>query len=95
MKTIPRNSKRAREVLEKAQGVKVYSLANYFNGEPLVADPIDPVAWSKGELVPTTPSAYLRGLLSVYGFAKLQDGGDGTFTLRVHSNMWYTFTNPS
>lgn len=90
-KTIPRNSKRAAEVLEKAQGVKVYSLANHFRGELLPEHCLSPLAWKAGKTC--SPQEYLSELLQLFSFAKLRDNGDGTYTLSVHSNEWYTFTN--
>lgn len=32
--------------------------------------------------------------LAKFDFAKLRDNGDGTYTIRMHSNCWYELTAP-
>lgn len=70
MSRIAKTSRRAREVLSRAQEVRVYSLGNYFCGEP-------------------SSVVAARRDLETFPFAKLLDNGDGSFTVHVHSNLWY------
>lgn len=95
MRTIPKNTKRAREVLAKARNVKCYTLSNCFTGTPLGPDPIDPEAWMKRKpgdtVVDTTPQGYLAAKLRMFQFSKLIDEGRGKYHLRVTSNEWYEF----
>jgi len=88
---IRRNSKELPEIFAKAKNIKVYSLDSCFVGKPLAEDPIDPEAWPRG-VEHTTQQDYLAKTFRGTSFAELTRN-TGTFTLRIHSNLWYEFEN--
>ena len=88
---IRRNSKELPEIFARAKNIKVYSLDDCFVGKPLAEDPIDPEAWPK-EVKHTTPQDYLAKTFRGNHFARLSHN-NGTFTLHIHSNLWYEFEN--
>jgi hypothetical protein len=88
---IRRNSKDLPGIFARAKNIRVYSLDNYFVGKPMADDPIDPEAWPK-EVKHTTPQDYLAKEFRKFHFAKLSRN-NGTFTMHIHSNLWYEFEN--
>lgn len=88
---IRRNSKELPEIFARAKNIKVYSLESYFVGKLLADDPIDPEAWPK-EVKYTTQQDYLAKTFRKWNFASLTRN-NGTFTLHIHSNLWYEFEN--
>ena len=88
---IRRNSKELPEIFARAKNVRVYSLDNCFVGNPMVDEPIDPEAWPK-EVKHTTTQDYLAKTFRVTRFAELTHN-NGSYTLRIHSNLWYEFQN--
>lgn len=94
-RTINRRSHQAREILERAESIRVFTETNGFSGEPMSDQCLDPVQWHKrlntAKLVYTTPQGYLKGLLEVFSFAKLYHDGGDSYRLRVHGNEWYEF----
>lgn len=78
MKTVRKNAKKQLEkIFTTANNIKVYSLNNNFSGEILEDGIMSPIDWLKKE----------------YNFfsAKLINNENGTFTLGLHSNLWYQF----
>ena len=86
---IRRNSKEIPEIFARAKNVRVYSQTNHFSGRPLADDPIDPEAWPK-EVKHTTPQDFLAKEFMMFKFSRLVKN-DVTYTLRIHSNLWYEF----
>lgn len=86
-----RNSKELPEIFAKARNVRVYSLDNCFAGKPMADDPIDPGAWPE-EVKHTTQPDFLAKTFRKWNFASLTRN-NGTFTLHIHSNLWYEFEN--
>ena len=75
--TIRRNTKRYQQILETAMSCRCYSLHNYFHGEDV------------NELVLVEYMAKDGRFASPH--TKLTDSGTGTYTLHIHSNLWFTF----
>ena len=92
MSTIAKTSKKAAQLISNARAIKVYSLSNCFTGQPLTEKP---VVWAdtadgKRDLVEVSPSDFLRHELNSRS-TKLHDNGNGTFSIDVHSNLWFEF----
>lgn len=82
--TVARNTKKAKQAIENAKNIRVFSLSNDFNGKPLSEKPVVP----GGEVV--SQSEFLsRELNSLH--AKLTSNEIGKYTIHVHSNLWYEF----
>lgn len=92
--TVPKNSKKAKTAVQNAHDITCYSESNYFNGKPLAESPVvwgGPIVNNQyRDLVPVSQSEFLARELAGRN-AKLTDNGNGHFTLRVHSNLWYEF----
>lgn len=86
--TIPKNTKRAAEVIANAKNIVCYSLSNNF--QPIFMDHDCPV-WREGKLVYLPPKQFLINELSGRHCKLSQYAGN--FTLHVHSNLWYEFSN--
>jgi len=81
MNLIRRNQRqKALAILDNAKDIRSYTLDNGFIGKP--CDPLD----YKGE-------KWLIKEWIRHAFAKLGQMGDNKFTLEIHSNCWYEFTN--
>ena len=74
---IRRNSKELPEIFARAKNIRVYSLNNCFVGKLLAGD---------------TQQDYLAETFRETRFAELTRN-NGTFTLHIHSNLWYEFEN--
>ena len=82
MKAIRRGTKLFETVLNTAINIRCFSLENSFIGHEMRED-------NPNLVIP--PRAWLRKELERFNFAKLQQHGDGTYVLYVHSNLWYEF----
>ena len=78
MKTIRRGTKLFNMAVDGAKTVRQYSLDNEFRGEKFEVP--SPTGW--------TP----KKELNTFKFTKLISSGNGTFKLRVHSNLWFTWS---
>jgi len=74
---VRKNSKKLATIISTARDMEVMSLDNGFNGVPVTS---------------IAPSELIASVLARFGFASIFDNSDGTFTLRVHGNLWYCFT---
>jgi len=79
MPTIHRNSKRARQVFNQATSYKVCNLHNCF----------------RPESCPLSIKDWLWKRYQDARYAKLRENGNGLFTLRFHSNLWYYIESPA
>lgn len=77
IQTIRRNTKRYQQILETAMSCRCYSLNNYFNGEDI------------NELVLVEYMTKDGRFASSH--SRLTDDGSGTYTLHIHSNLWFSF----
>jgi hypothetical protein len=95
MTTISKTSKRAQKLIENAVAIKVYALSDNFSGRPITDRPViwgGPVVDNRfTQLKSVTVTEFLRHELDSMKSTKLRDNGNGTFTLDVHSNLWYEF----
>ena len=95
MSTIPKNTKRARNLLLNARNIRCYSLSNNFAGNPL-AD--NPTVWGEAKpgehyrpMIQVTQAEFLRRELVRSHGAKLTETGNGHYTIHIHSNLWFDF----
>lgn len=86
--TVNRSSKIAKRIVANAHNVMVYSLSNCFEAKPMVETPV--YMGQDGQIEHLTQSEALSRHLAGHG-SKLLDNGNGTFTVHVHSNLWYEF----
>jgi len=94
MVTIRKTTDRASKVLDGARNIRCYSLDNGFTGKPLVERPI---IWAEPrpdenfrQLVEVSQIGFLRHQLETSS-TKLIDNGNGFYSIRVHSNLWFDF----
>jgi hypothetical protein len=92
--TVPKNTHRAKRAIKTAREVKCYSLENHFSGQPLTEKPVvwgGPIVDCRHtQLIEVSQAEYLTRELNGHN-CKLVAGENGFYTLRVHSNLWYTF----
>ena len=92
--TVPKNTKRAKHVIENARNIKCFSLSNDFRGEPLADAPMvwggEVVNNQYTKLIPVTQAEFLARELNGHN-VKLIAGENGRYCIHVHSNLWYDF----
>lgn len=81
-------------MLDGARNIRCYSLDNNFAGKPLPELPQILGEMNPGDtrrpLVQVSQIGYLRHELRTKT-TKLIDSGNNHFTIRVHSNLWFSF----
>lgn len=93
MGKIKRGTKRFNEVVEQARDIRIYSLDNHFSG--IEASHL--FLWGDGEdgrrvIKPVTPPEFIKHELTFPG-SYLYEKGTGAYGVRIHSNLWYEFSN--
>lgn len=83
--TIRRNTKAHRAIIENARNIQAYSLSENF-----VPFDVEGPCFFRSQSG-LTPVELLKA--EAADGAQLRNNGDGTYTLKVHSNSWYKFTN--
>lgn len=91
--TIPKNTKRAKQVLASARNIRSYSLSDNFSGRPLSEDPViwgGPVVNNQyTKLVHIGQSDFLA--YELRGLHTKLTGESGRYCIHVHDNLWYEF----
>lgn len=83
MKTIRRNTKKAKAIINNAKEVRVYSLGNCFNGSNFTNGNIPAEDCSQVAIDWITKK--------MEDGAKLTHSHDNFYSVTVHSNLWYEF----
>lgn len=93
--TIPKNSRRAKEVLAQARNIRVYSLSNCFHAQPITEKPC---VWGGPllndrytELIPVSQGEFLAHELNGMKSTRLSHDGNDSYSIHVHDNLWYEF----
>lgn len=93
--TIAKNTNKAKQAIANAKEIRCYSLENNFSGDLIADKPViwggEPINNQYRQLIEVSQSEFLtRELNSRH--SKLTVGENGSYTLHVHSNLWYRFT---
>jgi hypothetical protein len=94
--TIPKNTKKAKQAIANAHDIRCYSLSNNFSGEPLAENPGfygGPVVDGRfTQWLRVSQSEFLAHELNEFRSAKLSENSNGSYSLHIHSNLWYEFS---
>ena len=92
--TIPKNTNKAKRIIETARNIMCYSLDSGFIAQPLTDKPVvwggEIVNHQHTRMIEVSQSEYLARKLNSR-HVKLTAGENGHYTLHVHSNLWYSF----